>query len=201
MTPLRTFLTAVAVAAVTAAPASAGPDFEYTGDCGYEAAAAPSALTGDPDTFRGVLYGYAVLYSPSDPTVQVSGTVTCTLSFADGSSFAATSSGTSFVYATEEIAFTADHPFDQAQFCQTVDFRDDGEAARTTCYEFTAEQVPPQELRDVVDDVLATVPGSGAALCAVLRAVEPFVPDVWLGVMLTEDGDLFVGKHRFWYCP
>lgn len=199
---IKPLLAALAIVTATAVPASAATDYDYdyVGECGFDAVDNAHAADGE-DVFHGVLYGYAVLYSPSAPAEPVSATVTCTLSFQDGSSFAASSSGTTVVYATEPIAFTADDPFDRAEFCQTVDFHDDGEPPRTACFEYTTEQVPPQEVVDVVDDVLATVPGARAALCAALRTAEPFVPDVWNTVMVTDDGDLYLGRYRFWDCP
>lgn len=198
MTLIRTLLTAVALVAAAAVPASASTDFQYAGACGYDAMTNPAGA--DPDRFHGALYGYAAVYSPSAPDLPVSATLTCTLAFEDGSSYVASFSGTRFLYGSEPITFTADHPFDQWEFCETIDFHDDGEPPRTACYAFTMEQIPPQELYDGIDGVLALVPGSKDALCAAVRAVEPFVPDLWLTLLVTDEGDVFVGKHHVWHC-
>lgn len=194
---IKPLLAALAVVTATAVPASAGSDSSYEGGCGYDAMTSPAGA--DPDVFHGVLYAQAVVYSPSDPAEPVAATITCTLSVDDGPTFVSSFSGTTVVRGGEEIAFTADHPFDLG-LCESVDFHDDT-PTRDVCYAYTAEQFPPQELYDALDAVLAVVPGSKGALCGAVRAAETVTPDVWGTLLVTDEGDVFLGKYQVWHCP
>ena len=195
-TPLAALALGLALAA--APPAVAGNDSElFSGDCGYHSVTDPTWQVGDPDRYQGVLYGYAVVYSPSGPATPVTATVTCTLSVDGEPVGVMDATGTTVVAGTVPVDFVAT-PEQYVGLCLSVDFADDT-PTYSTCYESIPWQIPPQELYDLVWEAPSLVPGLHETVCAVLRT--GVVPDVGRTLSTGGDGDLYVAERRLVDCP
>ena len=188
---------ALGVALAAAPPAVAGDDSRWGGDCGYDTVTDPTWQVGDPDRYHGVLYGYAAVYSPSDPATPVSATITCTMSVAGEPLAEMSATGTTVVAGAAPVDFVV-APDQYIEFCLSIDFADDT-PSDSICYAAIPILVPPDEVFEFPGDTLSEVPAALDAVCGVLRT--GVVPDLGRAVSTGDDGDLYVTDRRVVDCP
>jgi hypothetical protein len=177
-----------------AGPPDAGTR-QHIGGCGWHNAVEgthPSTAAG----WWGHLYSATVVYSVTDPAANpVSATVTCTLKVdgvvADDGTY--TWSGTGVVAGVSLPFRYFGYEDSYVEVCTRVAY-DNGEVD-TSCDPFTTTYIPPQEVVDVLNDVL-TVPDP--VVCPVLGGLAPGQPGI---VDVTPEGDVYVAGEWFWDCP
>lgn len=180
----RLIALALAVLASTVQPAHASPPVI---DCGYEAVA-QRRVTGGRETFTGVMYGYAAAEAPGAAL-----SVRCYVAV-DGVEVATTPTGTGRAAAATagQVTFTATET-QQVDVCGEWS---SGTEGGTACWVCACAQIPPQEVLDVVDQVVGEhlpVPLPAAA-CDELPARLPHSQLAYVAA----SGDVWVaGLHVF----
>jgi hypothetical protein len=193
-TPL--VLAATLAAGLTPAPAHAAP---VRAHCAY-VAAAQSAVTGSAESFAGFAFGYAAFddlgphtlrcYVTVNGVEQVPGTLT--------------GAGNVVVPTAGPVGYQAAEA-DTVELCAEVDAT--FPTHETVCEPVTETQLPPPEVVDLVDDVLAPIWDVMSQidfyydpmLCPVFASLAPGVPGV---VDISYEGDVtIVGVGPFWDCP
>lgn len=187
-----TALAALALLTLTAAPAAAAGDSQFTHECYYDAVAVPDGRVGEPETYTARMGVQTVVYSLSG--APVSATVTCTLMVEGAVAHVATFSGTTLVAGSEQTTFASNAQTLDVVACTTVDFGDDT-PTWSECPYYTQPEYPPSDLYDLANDVLATVPGLPALFCSAVRALDAGVPDVWGTFTISDSGRIFVGGY------
>jgi hypothetical protein len=178
---------ALGALALPAAPAGASP---VRVRCGYEAVSGSGS-----DTFAGRLYGYGAFVA-GDGSLETA-TVTCTMSVRGVLAYTGTFSGTGLVAGSVPVEFTAQDPR-EVEICEAADWGTGH--YENLCYAYTDDQIPPQELYDLVDTALAPVPDWRGRTCDATRLADSAAPG-WFGGLSTDgDGDVYVGAARVWDC-
>jgi hypothetical protein len=163
-----------------------------TADCGFDTIA-QETVTGGQDTFTGVAYGYAV----SD-TAGASISVSCEVRVNGGTAASTTPgpSGQASVTAGQ-VTYTASDA-DTVTLCAVWTGSESGEACGPT----TTQQIPPQEVIDLIDGLLQAISDASGAvdfvLCPILQGLTPGIPGV---VDIDAAGDVTIAGIPFWDCP
>lgn len=160
----------------------------YRGGCGLDASTDPTQQIVNPDTFVGVLYASAVVYSDGAYANPVSATVTCTVKVNGVTRGTASFVGTVAVSGAAQTAFLATDS-DITTVCTTVWFHGGGTVQ--DCAYTSDVTFPPYEVTDLLGFVDPT-------MCPILAALAPGVPGV---VDIEADGDTYVAGGPFWNCP
>jgi hypothetical protein len=183
VTKILAGLLALGALALPASPAVAAPVRSL---CDYQAVSGPGS-----DMFTGRLYGIGAFDSPDTASV------TCAM-YVDGVLVAeGTFTGTVLVVGSVPVEFTARSAYGTVVVCETADW---GAGQTQSCSADASSQIPPQELYDLLDAVLAPVPGWHDRTCDATRLADGAAPG-WFGRAWTNaDGDVFVGVNQFWYC-
>jgi hypothetical protein len=211
----RATLAACALLLGLAHPASADPpnDAKHAGSCSFDSVSQVS-VTG-PDQHAGVVYGFAVAYSPTpahNPVTMVR--MQCEL-FVDGvlaTSVDARTAGPVGVLEPTPIRYTArvDQILELCTETETVDAHGQT-ASYLDCPHATHPIIPPDGFVEFVDSVFEAVnPVSDALIAAEVAYVDPVVCPVLVslaprdvpGLLRIEpDGDLYVADTLIWDCP
>lgn len=185
---------ALLLAAATPATATTD-DSQHSGGCRVSMATDPTWVVGDPYEYHGVVWPTVVLYSPSEPTRPVSGTLTCFVSV-NGVVVASPSfTGTGVVAGAEPFDLVADED-DYIGLCETMDYADDT-PDQSICYAAIPWAFPPEEVWDFRDAVVDLAPAARDAACS----VTPSAPDVGTLLRSGDDGDLRVNGSPAYDCP
>jgi hypothetical protein len=166
--------------------------------CGFDSVA-QETVTGGQDTFTGGAYGYAIFDDQGTHTLRCYVTV-------DGAEQATTptQSGTAFVATTGQVTYNAPEG-------ATVDLCTEIDGATVSCGPATDSQIPPQEVVDLVDQIIGVVDVFGptidflvcpifVALAGTYAVTTPF-GNVTL-LYIAPDGDVYPGGvGPAWICP
>jgi hypothetical protein len=177
--------------------------------CGFDSVA-QETVTGGQDTFTGGAYGYAVFDDQGTHTLRCYVTV-------DGVEQATTptQSGTAFVATAGQVTYNAAEG-------ATVDLCTEIDGATVSCGPADEQQIPPQEVIDLINqvfDILITVAETvdgvlapvyaiidgierdviDPQVCPLLAAAAPGIPGV---IDITPEGDTTIAVlGPFWDCP
>jgi hypothetical protein len=183
----RVLVAAVLVGACWQVPSHAGHErFE----CGYESVGQERVTDG---RYRGAAYGYVAGGPGEDVAVscviKVGGVVRAATPTAAGSGAAVTAGRVAFTLRGDDRAF----------LCAVVAAHG---TTREHCYEVVDIQIPPSEVEEAVDTVLATTwdPAAAAAFpvaCAALRGLAGTYGPVTVGA----DGDVTADGETWRDCP
>ena len=183
----KIMMTALAVSAI-ALNAPAAQALAVQGRCNFDTLAQETA-TGGQDTFTGAAEGFAV----SDQAgANIS--VICEVRV-NGSPVASTPTLTSGQVSTTAgpVTYTAADT-DNVELCAVWT----GTESDEFCSETTTTQIPPQEVIDLINEILALTGLIDPILCPILIGLAPGIPGV---VDITATGDVYILGIWFWDCP
>ncbi|HVF04957.1 MAG TPA: hypothetical protein VNA20_08965 [Frankiaceae bacterium] len=191
--------TAVAAALAVSPAATAATPSEYAGGCRWRGVFVDvSDHSGEPDTYPVVVESRTAVYSGDPAANPVSATVTCTLRVGGEPRATASFSGTAVVAGSQTFSLVLRRD-EWLEPCTTIDFTSDGTDTVAWC-EGPRGGPPPQAVVAAAGELLRHVPG-GDVRCAVTRAVEPIAPDVYQGLAVLPNGDVYVGDDQLVHCP
>lgn len=179
-------MVALAIALLGVPAASAHDNDQVVADC-VLSDELPLEASGDSN---GTLAGYAVTPEAGG------GSFSCRL-VVNGVDVAASTPtrGERVFVSAGSVAWSA-HADDDIQVCAHVDW-DDGHPPYRACDRYVTNQIPPQEVVDLVNAIVS--PFDDFFLpCLLFSSLTPGVPGV---LDVTSEGDVFVAGEWLWDCP